>query len=148
MQEVRPGLLACALAVRVCLRAAWRQRAGHTMADARPCGCAVAGQAALPGAEGAVHACILRPGRPIRRAAHGHGGGWRVNLQPLDECRSRDRTVYFHYRIRRYPAPVATFALIHGGGGSAWDWHFVAPELREREHDVVTVDLPSDDETA
>lgn len=43
---------------------------------------------------------------------------------------------------------MATFALIHGGGGGAWDWHLVAPELREREHDVVTVDLPSDDETA
>jgi hypothetical protein len=27
---------------------------------------------------------------------------------------------------------VATFALIHGGGGSAWDWHLVAPALRER----------------
>src|SRR5512133_232951 len=24
------------------------------------------------------------------------------------------------------------FALIHGGGGSAWDWHLVVPELRER----------------
>ena len=27
---------------------------------------------------------------------------------------------------------MATFVLIHGGGGSAWDWHLVAPELRER----------------
>ena len=25
-------------------------------------------------------------------------------------------------------AAVATFALIHGGGGSAWDWHLVAPD--------------------
>jgi hypothetical protein len=43
---------------------------------------------------------------------------------------------------------VATFALIHGGGGSAWDWHLVAPELRERGHDPVAVDLPSEDESA
>jgi pimeloyl-ACP methyl ester carboxylesterase len=43
---------------------------------------------------------------------------------------------------------VATFALIHGGGGSAWDWHLVASELRERGHDPVAVDLPSEDETA
>jgi pimeloyl-ACP methyl ester carboxylesterase len=43
---------------------------------------------------------------------------------------------------------VATFALIHGGGGSAWDWHRVAPELRERGHDPVAVDLPSEDESA
>jgi len=43
---------------------------------------------------------------------------------------------------------VATFALIHGGGGSAWDWHLVASALRERGHDPVAVDLPSEDETA
>jgi pimeloyl-ACP methyl ester carboxylesterase len=43
---------------------------------------------------------------------------------------------------------VATFALIHGGGGSAWDWHLVAAELHERGHDPVAVDLPSEDETA
>jgi pimeloyl-ACP methyl ester carboxylesterase len=43
---------------------------------------------------------------------------------------------------------VATFALIHGGGGSAWDWHLVAPELRERGHDPVAVDLPSEDGSA
>jgi pimeloyl-ACP methyl ester carboxylesterase len=43
---------------------------------------------------------------------------------------------------------VATFALIHGGGGSAWDWHLVAAELRERGHDPVAVDLPSEDDSA
>jgi pimeloyl-ACP methyl ester carboxylesterase len=43
---------------------------------------------------------------------------------------------------------VATFALIHGGGGSAWDWHRVAPELRKRGHDPVAVDLPSQDDSA
>jgi pimeloyl-ACP methyl ester carboxylesterase len=43
---------------------------------------------------------------------------------------------------------VATFALIHGGGASAWDWHLVMNELRGRGHDAVAVDLPSDDESA
>jgi pimeloyl-ACP methyl ester carboxylesterase len=43
---------------------------------------------------------------------------------------------------------VATFAFIHGGGGSAWDWHLVAAALRERGHDPVAVDLPSEDESA
>jgi pimeloyl-ACP methyl ester carboxylesterase len=43
---------------------------------------------------------------------------------------------------------VATLALIHGGGGSAWDWHLVAPELRERGHEPLAVDLPSEDEAA
>ena len=45
-------------------------------------------------------------------------------------------------------ARVSTFALIHGGGGSAWDWHLVVPELRERGHDAVAVDLPTEDPAA
>jgi pimeloyl-ACP methyl ester carboxylesterase len=43
---------------------------------------------------------------------------------------------------------MTTFALIHGGGGSAWDWHLVVPALHEHGHDAVAVDLPSDDESA
>lgn len=43
---------------------------------------------------------------------------------------------------------MATFVLIHGGGGSAWDWHLVVPELRELGHDPVAVDLPCEDESA
>jgi pimeloyl-ACP methyl ester carboxylesterase len=43
---------------------------------------------------------------------------------------------------------MATFALIHGGGGSVWDWHLVAEAARERGHDPVAVDLPSEDESA
>ena len=51
-------------------------------------------------------------------------------------------------RISALTLAVATFALIHGGGGSAWDWHLVAPALHERGHDAVAVDLPIDDESA
>jgi len=43
---------------------------------------------------------------------------------------------------------MSTFALVHGGGGSAWDWHLVEPELRDREHDPVALDLPSEDPSA
>jgi pimeloyl-ACP methyl ester carboxylesterase len=43
---------------------------------------------------------------------------------------------------------MATFVLIHGGGGSAWDWHLVVPALRERGHEAIAVDLPCEDETA
>ncbi len=43
---------------------------------------------------------------------------------------------------------MATFALIHGGGGSAWDWHLVVPELQGFGHDTVAVDLPAEDESA
>jgi pimeloyl-ACP methyl ester carboxylesterase len=43
---------------------------------------------------------------------------------------------------------LATFVLIHGAADSAWYWHLVEPELRERGHDVVTMDLPCDDDSA
>jgi pimeloyl-ACP methyl ester carboxylesterase len=43
---------------------------------------------------------------------------------------------------------LATYALIHGGGDSAWCWHLLAGELGERGHDVVAVDLPCEDESA
>ena len=38
--------------------------------------------------------------------------------------------------------------LIHGGGGSAWDWHLLTPELIGRGHDVVVPELPIDDPAA
>ena len=43
---------------------------------------------------------------------------------------------------------MATYVLIHGGGGSAWDWHLVVPQLRDRGHEVVAVDLPNEDPSA
>jgi pimeloyl-ACP methyl ester carboxylesterase len=43
---------------------------------------------------------------------------------------------------------MATFVLIHGGGGSAWDWHLVAPELTAAGHDVVVPELPITDKSA
>src|SRR5215217_5411184 len=43
---------------------------------------------------------------------------------------------------------MSTYVLIHGAGDVAWSWGLVAAELRQREHDVVAVDLPSEDESA
>lgn len=43
---------------------------------------------------------------------------------------------------------MATYVLIHGAGDTAWYWHLVAADLRDRHHDVVAVDLPCDDESA
>ena len=43
---------------------------------------------------------------------------------------------------------MATYVLIHGAGDSAFYWHLLAPELRERGHEVVATDLPCDDDTA
>jgi pimeloyl-ACP methyl ester carboxylesterase len=45
-------------------------------------------------------------------------------------------------------ATIATFVLIHGAADSAWYWHLVEPELSERGHDVVSMDLPCDDDSA
>lgn len=43
---------------------------------------------------------------------------------------------------------MATFVLIHGGGGTASGWDLVASGLVERGHDVVAMDLPCDDPSA
>jgi pimeloyl-ACP methyl ester carboxylesterase len=38
--------------------------------------------------------------------------------------------------------------LIHGAGDVGWYWHLVDAELRDRGHDVVAPDLPSEDGSA
>jgi Alpha/beta hydrolase family len=43
---------------------------------------------------------------------------------------------------------MATFVLIHGGGDVGWYWHLVERELRQRGHDALAPDLPSDDDSA
>jgi len=43
---------------------------------------------------------------------------------------------------------MATYVLIQGAEDSGWYWHLVDAELRERGHDVVAPDLPSDDDSA
>jgi pimeloyl-ACP methyl ester carboxylesterase len=43
---------------------------------------------------------------------------------------------------------MTTFAVVHGAGGSAWEWHLVRDELAARGHRLVAVDLPSEDESA
>lgn len=43
---------------------------------------------------------------------------------------------------------MTTYVLIPGAGGDAWYWHRVSAELTGRGHDVVSVDLPAEDEKA
>src|SRR2546423_9496653 len=43
---------------------------------------------------------------------------------------------------------MATYVLIHGAGSDSWYWHRVVPELEGRGHEVIAVDLPSDDDSA
>src|SRR3954453_11422914 len=41
---------------------------------------------------------------------------------------------------------MATFVCIHGAGGVAAQWDWLAAELRPRGHEVVAMDLPCDQE--
>jgi pimeloyl-ACP methyl ester carboxylesterase len=43
---------------------------------------------------------------------------------------------------------MTTYVLIHGAADSAWYWHLLVAELRERGRGVVAVDLPCDDDSA
>jgi pimeloyl-ACP methyl ester carboxylesterase len=43
---------------------------------------------------------------------------------------------------------MTTYVLIHGAGSDSWYWHLVAPMLTAHGHDVVTMDLPCDDDSA
>src|SRR5215207_8011545 len=43
---------------------------------------------------------------------------------------------------------MTAYVLIAGAGSDAWYWHLLEPELRERGHDVLAVDLPADDDSA
>lgn len=43
---------------------------------------------------------------------------------------------------------MTTFALVHGGWHGAWCWERLTPFLQQAGHDVVTMDLPSEDATA
>lgn len=43
---------------------------------------------------------------------------------------------------------IPAYVFIHGAGDSAWYWHLVTRELRARGHDVVSVDLPCEDDSA
>jgi pimeloyl-ACP methyl ester carboxylesterase len=41
---------------------------------------------------------------------------------------------------------MATFVLIPGAGGLAWEWHLLGPELETRGHAAVPIDLPAGDD--
>jgi pimeloyl-ACP methyl ester carboxylesterase len=43
---------------------------------------------------------------------------------------------------------MTTYVLIPGAGGNPWYWHRLAPELRQRGHEVVAVTLPAGDDSA
>ncbi|MFB6610888.1 alpha/beta fold hydrolase [Agromyces sp. NPDC056379] len=43
---------------------------------------------------------------------------------------------------------MTTFVLIHGAASTPWHWHLVEAALVARGHDVVVVDLPTDDDSA
>lgn len=42
---------------------------------------------------------------------------------------------------------MSSFVLIHGAGEGGWSWHLVKAELEARGHEVITPDLPADDDS-
>jgi pimeloyl-ACP methyl ester carboxylesterase len=54
----------------------------------------------------------------------------------------------YYRKLPRESQKRTTYVLIHGAGDVGWYWHLVHAELRKRGHDVVTTDLPVDDESA
>ena len=50
-------------------------------------------------------------------------------------------------RLVQYLGRVA-YVLIPGAGGDAWYWHLVDREFGRRGHDVISIELPSDDDSA
>jgi pimeloyl-ACP methyl ester carboxylesterase len=42
---------------------------------------------------------------------------------------------------------MTTFAMVHGGGGSGWEWHLVDAELSALGHRCVAPDLPAEEST-
>jgi pimeloyl-ACP methyl ester carboxylesterase len=44
--------------------------------------------------------------------------------------------------------PMGTCVLIPGGGGDAWEWHRLVPELEALGHQALPVDLPAGDDSA
>jgi pimeloyl-ACP methyl ester carboxylesterase len=47
-----------------------------------------------------------------------------------------------------YSATVSIFGLVHGAWHGSWCWDLVVAELRQRGHEAVAVDLPTQDPTA
>jgi hypothetical protein len=43
---------------------------------------------------------------------------------------------------------MSTFVLVHGGAHGPWCWQLLEPELAERGHEAVAVDMPVDSPTA
>jgi alpha-beta hydrolase superfamily lysophospholipase len=84
-------------------------------------------------------ALTTRPSDNLRRFTH---------ALPVHSLRVEPAKVGPLTHGNRGTVTMATYVLIHGAGDSAFYWHLLAPELRERGHEVVAMDLPCDDESA
>src|SRR5882757_3519107 len=62
-------------------------------------------------------------------------------------CSTRVESVR-RLRLSPYHLPMTTYALVHGAWHGAWCWERLTPLLQQAGHDVVTMDLPSEDGAA
>lgn len=70
-----------------------------------------------------------------------------VEFTAVTHALASDRGPGRHSLRRWQDAPVSTFVLLPGAGGSAWYWSRVVPLLADAGHEAIAVDLPGDDES-
>jgi pimeloyl-ACP methyl ester carboxylesterase len=70
------------------------------------------------------------------------------SLRGLRSMSSSSRPASAHQARQGSTRSRATYVLLPGAGGDSWYWHLVAPKLRAHGHDVLTPDLPADDDSA
>jgi len=77
--------------------------------------------------------------------------GWRRSgtLPIYLACSKQGRTARLTLRsCECFRLEMATYVLVPGAGGTPWYWHRLVPELRQRGHEMVTVNLPAADDSA
>ena len=99
--------------------------------------------------------CAVRDRRGPRRQRHRVGRGeprrrtasaaQRAGARAARRRRRRERG---GRGKRSTSGSMVTFGLVHGSQHGAWCWERLTPELVDRGHDVVAVDLPCDDPEA
>src|SRR6266513_3648075 len=64
-------------------------------------------------------------------------------------------TIFFFFLMIRRPPRSTLFpyttlfrSQIHGAGSDSWYWHLVAPQLQALGHEVIAVDLRSEEHTS
>jgi pimeloyl-ACP methyl ester carboxylesterase len=82
----------------------------------------------------------------------GRAPSWTADLsaddRPTDDFAGAPASYTMTRESTKGTPHMATYVLIPGAGSGPWYWHRVVPELAALGHEVVTPDLPCDDDSA